>query len=1370
MTDIKPMTSDVNRNWAGGGGGGSSEVESNESVLPNEHVAGLAVQATDTSKKEKVDPEKLPLKPTETDVCSCVSVIQEATTDATGIANPETSPDVATNLIMVQSDTPNNEPTTFSESKTETQSRERVFQIILEDESSDSKNLNNDEQIFYLPLALGTSTIRAGDSTKDFASLTGLSADSGSDTFMRDVGRSLSQTGDYETSPETGRIKAQSFSDKEAENEPTAVPISSGFLTPKSTLLTDSLIKSGAVPDSITQKFNEIAKLNKNSLKSRRTVRTSTTRIKPITTSASSLCELADAEKIALVKMSTSQETKEQTSSLTTRTAVPMSKEGFHAFFTSPSNTPSDQKRPYHARFHSDETTPMTDYSIHSNKSADSRQSDDSQTTESSSSTTHSIRQPVTYVRSVTAERLPVFIRSTSGSSCVGGGTGVLRSKSAASTLPHNLSRVSTADTALSEPKELTRSACTPRSLPESSLNSQHNSGVQTASTDGSTNSLPSLSTAGATSSVMESLDVTVDQRKILPTGSDPSLTLETTQSDHFSTESSLVDLKSTSGQPSAVATQDRMTNDTYIKLLKRRHIMKELIQVEKEYVNSLATLVNIYMVPLKQEKILDDQQVDTIFYKVNELFNLHMSFLNTLQMWELTNTVGDKLLDMFSREAVASCYCSFVENFPNSEKTLETCWNTKSSFQKFCEQKLRILRSKLPLKALLVQPIQRIPRYELLVKRLIEYTPKEYSDNALLNEAKVAIHRLAVRVNAIQADGQDESMVDGVKLLERLLSPATLTPNRIYIRHDTVSLEDRKDPVCIFMFTDQIVFTVAKRRGSQVLKKPLLLRLRSPKGVDTIENIKYKIFHRLGIEAIEFEQCAESEGDRLVQHRELRDKKDLALLAEIDNISSKLEYRHHDLDMVVRQLYQSVQQELEGLRTARNTLTSIPKNLSVFTATTKEGIERYELMFPTSEKRQDWERTVIELKRQLSTVKRTSKFNDALEIPRTLPGIQLSCAAVVEVAQLTKTTPRDVWICAADGYTGYLCLLTLHPKPMIALNIPLAGCNSRITCICAVPGCPNPTSRRVSGGHGIGNICPRLVTDNVRSNRQRILKSKSEEPVNITVEDSDTVSTTKKVFPLKKLASEAMTRSFVDVNALSTECIHTPKPQLGHTEDKTDPLTLSSSMIVDVQKAVEDDGDILQETEKKSSQEELGKSPTNVQAFDAGLPTFGIDEKTTQFLAQLISDEPENPASENTDSSDASETEHDLQEENMTNQITPAASKSNTSLGDQTSDQSEQTRNVKSFRLTDPFRSTMWLGTEEGSIFIFYATDNIKTNRRRQRITLSSAINSILHLDVRIFITCINGDFLVYDRNSGRSKSQMVGCMVSFQLWSMIG
>ncbi|VDQ17496.1 unnamed protein product, partial [Trichobilharzia regenti] len=56
---------------------------------------------------------------------------------------------------------------------------------------------------------------------------------------------------------------------------------------------------------------------------------------------------------------------------------------------------------------------------------------------------------------------------------------------------------------------------------------------------------------------------------------------------------------------------------------------------------------------------------------------------------------------------------------------------------------------------------------------RLLESTPKDYSDHALLVEAESAIHRLALRVNAVHAAGEDENIVDGIKLIERLLAPA---------------------------------------------------------------------------------------------------------------------------------------------------------------------------------------------------------------------------------------------------------------------------------------------------------------------------------------------------------------------------------------------------------------------------------------------------------------------------------------------------------------------------------------------------------------------------------------------------------------------
>lgn len=62
----------------------------------------------------------------------------------------------------------------------------------------------------------------------------------------------------------------------------------------------------------------------------------------------------------------------------------------------------------------------------------------------------------------------------------------------------------------------------------------------------------------------------------------------------------------------------------------------------------------------------------------------------------------------------------------------------------------------------------------------------------------------------------------------------------------------------------------------------------------------------------------------------------------------------------------------------------------------------------------------------------------------------QFSCAAPID--GVNSRSQRDVWVCNSDGYVGHMCLLSLQPDPIVTLNTPVPGCNSRILCICAVP------------------------------------------------------------------------------------------------------------------------------------------------------------------------------------------------------------------------------------------------------------------------------------------------------------------------------
>eukprot|EP00966_Prymnesium_polylepis_P020165 465028-Prymnesium_polylepis.1 len=51
----------------------------------------------------------------------------------------------------------------------------------------------------------------------------------------------------------------------------------------------------------------------------------------------------------------------------------------------------------------------------------------------------------------------------------------------------------------------------------------------------------------------------------------------------------------------------------------------------------------------------------------------------------------------------------------------------------------------------LLIQPVQRVPRYKLLLEQLLKLTPADHPDHAPTKDSLAAISRLAVGVNEVR-------------------------------------------------------------------------------------------------------------------------------------------------------------------------------------------------------------------------------------------------------------------------------------------------------------------------------------------------------------------------------------------------------------------------------------------------------------------------------------------------------------------------------------------------------------------------------------------------------------------------------------------
>ena len=101
---------------------------------------------------------------------------------------------------------------------------------------------------------------------------------------------------------------------------------------------------------------------------------------------------------------------------------------------------------------------------------------------------------------------------------------------------------------------------------------------------------------------------------------------------------------------------------------------------------------------------------------------------------------------------SVIETYTSFVNNYKTSQMAIGTC-REMSSFNKFLEQQARDHRGKLTLHDLLIQPVQRIPRYELYLKDFLKCTNINHPDYQLMLKAQLEIHSLAEQIDQVQKE-----------------------------------------------------------------------------------------------------------------------------------------------------------------------------------------------------------------------------------------------------------------------------------------------------------------------------------------------------------------------------------------------------------------------------------------------------------------------------------------------------------------------------------------------------------------------------------------------------------------------------------------
>ncbi|KAI5085140.1 protein ECT2 [Silurus meridionalis] len=215
---------------------------------------------------------------------------------------------------------------------------------------------------------------------------------------------------------------------------------------------------------------------------------------------------------------------------------------------------------------------------------------------------------------------------------------------------------------------------------------------------------------------------------------------------EHSLSMGSLLDISNTPDTCKGLTENSRPSRSSTPVLAKqsaRWQVSKELYQTESNYVDILATVLQLFKYPLEKEgqvggPILAQEEIKTIFGSIPDIYEVH----TRIKSGELVKA-----------------YPPFVNFFEMSKETIVKCEKQKPRFHAF----LKINQSKpecgrQTLVELMIRPVQRLPSVALLLNDIKKHTSDDNPDKVTLEKAIESLKEVMTHIN------EDKRKTEGQK------------------------------------------------------------------------------------------------------------------------------------------------------------------------------------------------------------------------------------------------------------------------------------------------------------------------------------------------------------------------------------------------------------------------------------------------------------------------------------------------------------------------------------------------------------------------------------------------------------------------------
>ena len=247
-------------------------------------------------------------------------------------------------------------------------------------------------------------------------------------------------------------------------------------------------------------------------------------------------------------------------------------------------------------------------------------------------------------------------------------------------------------------------------------------------------------------------------------------------------------------------------------------NVCKEVRETEAAYITDMQTVIEVYVRPSIERKILTLDDTQAIFANVEELCRCATVLL------ELMDRDGDRatvLAHAFIQVTpFFKLYAFYCRNYERALNTLAKCRKQTSGFSEFLNTQAALPQCRgLSLESYLIKPVQRLTKYPLFWKDLLKQVPHSHPDRPALEKADELVRTVSMAVN--QNLNDEVSRLKTVQVLKDLGQEwmALIAPHRKLEKEftATVHVGVRSWNAFGYVLTDLLIICQKGRGNKQI-------------------------------------------------------------------------------------------------------------------------------------------------------------------------------------------------------------------------------------------------------------------------------------------------------------------------------------------------------------------------------------------------------------------------------------------------------------------------------------------------------------------------------------------------------------------------